>query len=585
MSYFLWLNAYDTEGEGYLFRRPRKILTFEGEEPEEFFREIEKAVKAGFYLAGFLTYEFGYHLEEKLKPYRERRPEAVPLAWFGVFETPEPFKIKTSPGGTGVRLSDLTLNLSPEAYQEAISRIKSYIASGDTYQVNYTLKYHFRFEGAPRELFFRLLRKQRVRYACLFETPNFSVLSLSPELFLQRKGSILRSSPMKGTAPRGRFPEEDREIARWLSEDRKNRAENIMIVDLIRNDLGRICEKGSVWVPELFKVERYRTVHQMISTVEGRLREGTAFHEIIKALFPCGSVTGAPKIRTMEIIAELEAEPRGVYTGALGFIKPNGDFVFNVAIRTVVLKGNRGEFGIGSGIVWDSDPEEEYRECLLKARFLTEDPPEFALLETLRFEPGQGFIRLERHLARLKRSAAYFTLPFPENRLREGLQKLERKLSERTRVRLLLSEWGEVCLETGPLKDFSRPIRVGLKRRTFSPDSPFLFHKTTHRPWYEEARREAERLGVTEIVFFDEKGRLTEGTISNVFLEIDGRLYTPPLSLGLLPGILRETLLETGRCREKEIHLSDLWRGRLYLGNSVRGLIPVEVVEFLFKSF
>lgn len=578
MSYFLWLNAYDAEGQAYLFSRPRKVLVFEGGEPKEFLFEIEKATNEGFYVAGFLAYEFGYHLEEKLKPYRKKRPEGVPLAWFGVFEAPIPFKIETAPGIARAHLSDLTLNISPEAYQEAISRIKTYIASGDTYQVNYTLKYHFKFEGDPKDFFFRLLRKQRVRYASLLSTPEFSVLSLSPELFIQKQGPLLRSSPMKGTAPRGRFGEEDKKIAQWLSEDTKNRAENIMIVDLIRNDLGRICEMGSVWVPELFKVERYRTVHQMISTVEGNLREGTSLYEIMKALFPCGSVTGAPKIRTMEIIAELEAEPRGVYTGALGFITPDGDFIFNVAIRTVVLKDNRGEFGIGSGIVWDSDAEEEYRECLLKARFLTEDPPEFKLVETLRFEPEQGFVRLEKHLARLRRSAAYFTLPYPEKRIREELGKLERDLSERARVRILLSEWGEVSVETGSLKDFSRPVKVGLKKRSFSAEPAFLFHKTTHRPWYEEARGEAEKLGLAEIVFFDEKGRLIEGTISNVFLEIDGRLYTPPVTLGLLPGILRESLLESGGCEEREIHLSDLWHGKLYIGNSARGLIPVEVV-------
>ena len=582
MDYFWWLNAYDAEGRSYFFSKPKKVLVFEDGDPEEFLFRIEKFVNEGCYLAGFFAYEFGYYLEEKFKPYRERRPEGLPLACFGVFEAPEPFKIDAARRAEPVHLFDLTLNLSSKDYEEAVSRIKRYIASGDTYQVNYTLKYHFRFEGHPGDFFFRLLRKQRVRYACLLSAPEFSILSLSPELFLHKRGSILRSSPMKGTAPRGHFEEEDRRIAQWLSEDTKNRAENIMIVDLIRNDLGRICEAGSVWVPELFKVERYRTVHQMISTVEGRLRKGTSLFEIMKALFPCGSVTGAPKIRTMEIIAELEAEPRGVYTGALGFITPFGDFLFNVAIRTVILKKDgRGEFGIGSGIVWDSNPEEEYEECRLKARFLIEDPPEFELVETLRFEPEQGFVRLEKHLARLKRSAAYFTLPYPEERLKEELGKLRKSLKEKARVRILLSEWGEISVTASPLVEFSGPVKVGLKKRDFFPEPAFLFHKTTYRPWYEEARKEAEKLGLSEIVFFDEKGRLIEGSISNIFLEIDHRIYTPPIFLRLLPGILRESLLESGICEEKEIYLSDLWRGKLYLGNSLRGLIPVEALYII----
>jgi len=575
---FLWLEGI--KGEGWLFSSPRRVLVFQGGDPEGFLRELEGAVRAGFYAAGFLAYEFGYWLEGKLAAFRGRRPEGVPLAWFGVFEAPEAVRLEARPRTSPAEVKNLRLTLTEEDYRRAISRIKAYIASGDTYQVNYTLKYHFEFEGEPEALFSRLLRKQRVRYAALLETPEFSVVSLSPELFLRREGRRLCSSPMKGTAPRGRFPAEDEEVARGLASDPKNRAENVMIVDLIRNDLGRVCEPGSVWVPELFRVERYRTVHQMISTVEGRLLEGLSFGGIVRALFPCGSVTGAPKIRTMEIIAELEAEPRGIYTGAVGFIRPNGDFVFNVAIRTVVLKGNRGEFGIGSGVVWDSDPEEEWRECLLKARFLTEEPPEFDLVETLRFEPGRGLVRLERHLARLRRSAEFFTLPFPEERIREELKKRTGDLRQGARVRILLSEWGEVRVEVHSLQEFPRPVRVGLKRRDFSAEV-FLFHKTTHRPYYDEARREAERLGLAEIVFFDGEGRLLEGTISNVFLEIEGRLYTPPLELGLLPGVLREELLESGRCAEREIRVADLLSGRLFLGNSVRGLVPVETVEFL----
>jgi len=562
MDYFWWLNVYDANGCAYIFSHPKRVLIFEEGDPKKFFLEIEKFLKKGFYVAGFFTYEFGYYLEERLKPYCKRRLEGFPLAYFGVFEAPKPFKIEKIQQANTVHFFDIALNLSFEDYQRIVSRIKSYISSGDTYQVNYTLKYHFQFKGHPRDFFFRLLRKQKVRYACMLSTAGFSILSFSPELFLEKRGTILRSSPMKGTACRGQFLEEDEKIAQRLSEDPKNRAENIMITDLVRNDFGKICEPGSVWVPELFKVERYRTVHQMISTVEGRLRKGTSFYEIMKALFPSGSVTGAPKIRTMEIIAELEVEPRGVYTGALGFITPIGDFLFNVAIRTLILKKDgRGEFGIGSGIVWDSSPEEEYKECLLKARFLIEDIPEFKLVETLRFDPEHGFVRLDKHLARLKRSTIYFTLPYPEKKIKKELEKVKKNLFERARVRILLSEWGDVFVKVDALEDFPRPVKVGLKKRNFFPEPVFLFHKTTYRPWYEKARKQAEELGLSEIIFFDEKNRLIEGTITNIFVEINNKLYTPPTSLGLLPGILRESLLETGICEEKEIYLSDLcWR-------------------------
>ncbi|WP_297057714.1 aminodeoxychorismate synthase component I [Thermosulfurimonas sp.] len=580
MVRFLWLNAYDSQGKSYLFSAPKEILVFSGGDPGEFFRRLEEALSRGFFAAGFFTYEFGYFLEKRLFPFRKRRPQGVPLAWFGIFDPPEPFRLTGAPEIRPVKIENLGLTLTEEAYRRAILRIKDYIASGDTYQVNYTLKYRFDFSGRPKDLFLRLLRKQRVRYAALLEAEDFSVVSLSPELFLERRGLSLTSSPMKGTAPRRALPEEDEALARFLTEDPKSRAENVMIVDLIRNDLGRVCEPGSVFVPELFKVERYRTVHQMISTVSGTLRKDTGLYEIFRALFPCGSVTGAPKIRTMEIIAELEPEPRGVYTGAVGWIAPSGDFLFNVAIRTVVLHEEGGEFGIGSGVVWDSDPGEEWRECLLKARFLTEEPPEFSLVETLRLEKGK-LARLERHLRRLKRSAAHFVLPFPETRIRERLKELSSGLPEKARVRILLSEWGEVSVEAGPLTEFPQPVKVGLMRRDFSPDLDFLLYKTTHRPWYEAARKRAQALGLSEIVFYDEAGRLTEGTITNVFLEINGKLYTPPKTLGLLPGILREELLETGQAEEREITLSDLLTGRLFIGNSARGLIPVEAIYFL----
>ncbi len=548
-----------------------------GDSPQDFLKKIERFLSQGLWLVGFFTYEFGYSLERRLFPHR-RLPFQVPLAWFGVFRPPLIFsKNLWAPSKGKVELCSVSLNMNFLEYQRAFHRIKDYIAAGDTYQVNFTLKYHFTTEASPEELYFSLRRKQRVRYAGLIKTDDFSILSLSPELFLRRQGGRLWTSPMKGTAPRGRFSKEDEDIARWLSSDRKNQAENVMIVDLLRNDLGRVCAPGSVYVRELFKVERYETVHQMISTVEGTLAPGTDLYRVFSALFPCGSVTGAPKIRTMEIIAELEKEPRGVYTGAFGYFSPDGEFVFNVAIRTVVLSGGTGEFGIGSGVVWDSEAEKEYEECRLKAKFLLEDPPSFKLIETMLFVPDKGFPLKERHLERLLRSAEYFNFSVKKERIEALLEKAAHILTSPAKVRLLLDEQGFLELEAYELKPIETPVKIGLMKRPVPKEERFLYHKTTHRPWYEEARKKAREEGLFEIVFLNEDDELTEGTITNLFIEKNGRLFTPRLTAGLLPGVLRETLLSSGKAKESRLTLADLETAdRLYVGNAVRGLLPVE---------
>ncbi len=562
----------------FLFHELVDELVFTpGDSPRAFLEKIEAALSQGFWLAGFLAYEFGYFLENRLFPYR-RCPSKVPLAWFGVFRPPIIFsKGLLVPDKRKTELRSVSLNMDFLEYQRAFSRIKDYIAAGDTYQVNFTLKYYFMTEASPEKLYFSLRSKQRVRYAGLIKTKNFSVLSLSPELFLRRQGERLWTSPMKGTAPRGRFPAEDKDIARWLSSDRKNQAENVMIVDLLRNDLGRVCAPGSVYVRELFKVERYETVHQMISTVEGALAPSTDLYRIFSALFPCGSVTGAPKIRTMEIIAELEKEPRGVYTGALGYFSPHGEFAFNVAIRTAVLSGNIGEFGIGSGVVWDSEAGKEYEECRLKAKFLLEDPPAFKLVETMLFLPDEGYPLKEGHLKRLLRSAEYFDFPVERETIEALLEEAARKLTAPAKVRLLLDEHGFLELEAYELKPIETPVKIGLMKRPVSKEERFLYHKTTYRPWYEEARTKAWEEGLFEIVFFNEEGELTEGTITNFFIEKNGQLFTPCLTAGPLPGVLRESLLSLGKVIERRLTLADLETAdRLYVGNAVRGLLPVE---------
>ena len=566
--------------KNYLFTDPQgELVLRRGDDVSSFFRCLEGALAQGFWAVGFLAYELGYLLEPRLKGLPTGDG---PLAYFLLFRAPEIFEAAPVKGyqPPALELSELRLNIPKDRYLSAIEKIKAYIAAGDTYQVNYTLKYHFAFGATPEEVYLSLRPKQRVSYGGMLKTKDFSVVSLSPELFLRREGDLIFSKPMKGTAPRGLTPSEDERISAWLASDPKNQAENVMIVDLLRNDLGRVCEPGSVYVPRLFEVEKYETVFQMTSTVEGSLKKKELW-PIFKALFPCGSVTGAPKLRTMEIIAELEAEPRGVYTGAFGFLSPKGDFVFNVAIRTLYLEKGRGEFGLGSGIVWDSDPEAEYEECLLKAKFLKEKPITFCLLETMRFVPEEGIPLLPFHLKRLEQAAAYFDFPFERERVLSLLDEAQRELSVPARLRLLLSGDGGLSLEAYPLSPPPAEVRIGLARRDF-PKSPFLFHKTTHRPWYERWRRRAQKEGFFEVVFYDEEGRLLEGTISNLFLELDGRLFTPPVELGLLPGVLRESLIAAGRVEERPLSLEDLKRAeRVFIGNAVRGLLPVTRWEFL----
>ena len=563
-----------------LFSNPEKILLCHGKEDiNGFFKELERALEEGFWAVGFFSYEFGYLLERRLTRFL---PPQGPFAILALFKAPkETFSAVCKAYQPGpLDLEDLKLSLAKEEYLTAIEKIKAYIASGDTYQVNYTLKYFFTTSSSPEEIYLSLRNKQRVCYGGIFKIGDLAVVSFSPELFLRKEGPRIWTRPMKGTAARGLNREQDRKISSWLASDPKNQAENVMIVDLLRNDLGRVCEPGSVFVPRLFEVEKYETVFQMTSTVEGRLKE-TSFASLFSGLFPCGSVTGAPKIRTMEIIAELEKGPRGVYTGAFGFISPEKDFVFNVAIRTLVLQKQRAEFGIGSGIVWDSIPEKEYEECLLKARFLTDPPLHFCLLETMRFEPGEGIKLLPWHLDRLREGAAYFDFPLDEAALKGLLERVKKGLDFPARLRLLLAMDGEIKIEVYPLKIFPGPVKIGLARRDWLL-SPFVFYKTTYRHWFSRWRERALKEGLFEVVFIDDEGRLLEGTITNVFLQIDGKLFTPPKELGLLPGVFRQSLLDQGLVRERELLVEDLLRAeKVYLGNALRGFLEVSSWHFL----
>ena len=448
--YVLLDDSLTQGGRSLLYVEPERVVFANTpEEVEGALDQVSAGLARGLHAAGFFSYELGYCLEPKLKdllPPNRR----VPLLWIGLFGSPRALDdagtrawLDQNGGTERAKISELTLSWTRERYTEGFNKVEDYISAGDVYQINLTLKYHFAFEGDPVALYAALRRKQRVAYGALIGAPGFNVLSLSPELFFRREGKHMSTRPMKGTAPRGRTPREDARLKTWLAMDEKQRAENLMIVDLLRNDLGRVAKIGSVEVTDLFTVETYRSVHQMTSGISAELRSDMGLKDMLRALFPCGSVTGAPKVRAMEIIRELEAAPRGVYTGAIGHVAPSGDAQFNVAIRTVVLDAHGGEMGIGGGIVADSKADSEFEECLLKAQFLTRPDAPFALIETIRYERDAGFHLLERHLARLQSSAAYFGYPF----LREAvLQALEREAAlveaPVAMLRLLLGEDG-----------------------------------------------------------------------------------------------------------------------------------------------
>jgi len=597
--------VFEEECVSYLFVEPLEILESWGPEDAQLLcRRVEEALNCGLYVAGWWSYEWGYALEERLnRLLSQKRPEG-PLVRLGVYSHPVIWRHETGSGNAREAEEDgdpaevweglggLELNVSKSQYLEAVSRIKDWIRAGETYQVNYTLKARFKYRGDPTGLYLALRRQQAVSYGAILKEGERWILCLSPELFLRREGRRIWSKPMKGTVRRGLTTGQDKLLARALAADVKSRAENVMIVDLLRNDIGRLALPGTVHVRDLFQVERYDTLFQMVSRIEGVLRDGVTWGDLFRALFPCGSVTGAPKIRTMELIAAVEAEPRGVYTGSIGFLAPRGGGVLNVAIRTLVLERGSGHLGIGSGIVADSDPEAEYDECRLKARFVSVRRPLFQLVETLRWEEDRGFYLLERHLARMADSAHYFDFPFDREACLEAL----RTAVERTRneaagagasalmVRLLLNQRGRFEAEAValPHSETAEPVGVTLKEREVGPREVFLYHKTTHRPWYRKALEEAAAEGFFDVVFVDQAGRVIEGARSTIFVELEpgGILLTPPLRLGLLPGTLRAELIAEGRAREGEVTVQMLDSAyRVYVGNSVRGLLRCRVIQ------
>ncbi|MEW6721241.1 MAG: aminodeoxychorismate synthase component I [Thermodesulfobacteriota bacterium] len=592
----------------FLLRSPLKILSSRRLEDVPLLLEEAAAWQGrGNPVAGFLSYEAGYALEESLAREAEKRDGSgeadFPLAWFGIYGGALRFdhfrgrwsEIGPSPPGWPTRGEgadvqafggdiDPAFSLQETDHAEKVGAVRRAIADGDVYQANLTGKFSFPFDGDPFALYMRLRAVQPVRYGAFLRTEDGCVVSCSPELFFRVRGGRIGTRPMKGTASRGLTSAEDRRAAERLRADPKNRAENLMIVDLLRNDLGRVCLPGSVRVPRLFSVERYRTVLQMVSAVTGTLKPGTGLPSLMRALFPCGSVTGAPKISSMRLLRKVEDGPRGIYTGAVGILLPGGDMSFSVAIRTVAVKGGRAEAGSGGGIVWDSVPASEFGEAMLKGRYLVDPPVDFRLIETFFWSRETGFRFIADHLRRLSASAGYFGFRFRREAVRGALESAVRECRDAgaRKIRLLLGKEGDVSVELSPLTpagEKAAPLRVRMSKAAVSSRDPFVRHKTTNRAWRDEELRAAAAEGFDEVLFLNERGELTEGAVSNLFLETGGRLFTPPASCGLLEGVFRRRILADRKLRagEKVLRPEDLEKGAgILLTNSVRGIRRID---------
>ena len=532
----------------------REVIVKSASRIEEVISVLEFAQReacSGSHVAVMLSYEAAPAFDQAFVTHQS---SDFPLAWAAVLEdqaADENLESYSSPEWTPL--------VNRDEYDRSVLRIKELIAAGDTYQVNYTFPLTSSFNSGDAFAWYRdLCMAQGAQYSAYLDLGRYKVLCLSPELFFRRTGNHVVTKPMKGTVRRGRWSQEDQDLAQWLKHSSKDRAENVMIVDLLRNDLGKVSIPGSVHVSSLFDLERFETVWQMTSTVEATLCDGTSLVDLMRALFPCGSITGAPKIRTMQIIRELEHFSRGAYTGAIGLLKPGGDCVFNVAIRTVVIDTELGmaTFGVGGGVTIDSTAEREYEECLVKATFLYSQPEEFQLFESILLKDGKYFL-LEEHLERLKGSAEYFGFV---TRIDADLDRIAADHQHGSfKVRLTLWKDGRIETQIMPIKATDEVKRVRLATEPIDSSDRFLFHKTTRR-----------RSG-DDVIYWNERGEVTESSIANVVVSIDGELFTPPIESGLLAGVFRNQLLAEGKIKERAISVKELQSTRdFFLINSVR---------------
>jgi len=561
------------------FRDP--VLVLQADSPEAVRRtiaDVEQLTRdRGLHAVGFVAYEAAAAFGLAIAQRHLQRAGQLPLAWFALFEAAHVSRTGR-PQRTGeYRLGPLVPSIDQEHFTRVFAQVKEHLAAGDSYQVNYTFELSGAFDGDAESLFADLCDAQQGHYSAFIDLGDRVICSASPELFFELRGLDVLARPMKGTAARGRTLAEDRTLGETLASSIKERAENVMVVDMVRNDIGRIADVGTVTVPELFSVERYPNMWQMTSLVKAR--STAPLDEIFAALHPSASVTGAPKVRTMEILRDLEVAPRGVYTGAVGHVPPDGSARFNVAIRTAVIDrpASRVSFGIGSGIVWDSVAEAEYAECLLKGSVLGRPPVAFQLLETLRWAPREGYYLLDRHLARLRESGEYFGIPIPLSDIHEALALAVSAADRQLRVRLLVGSHTPVQVEHRPHVPTTSPLRVRFAADPVHVSDVFLYHKTTNRGVYERARSAV--YGCDEVLLWNEAGEVTEATTSNVVAELDGVCLTPPVASGLLAGTCRAAMLDAGEIREAVLRVEDLRKAsRLWLINSVHGARAAELI-------
>jgi para-aminobenzoate synthetase/4-amino-4-deoxychorismate lyase len=560
-----WL-AMDAPERVVVARRPDEVLAG--------LCEIERCVeRQGMTAAGFLAYEAAPAFDAALTTCANS--DDFPLLWFGLYRRPRFVDLPEPIGPLPELVWRSTVDRAE--YDRRLRRIHRYIAAGDTYQVNYSYRLRAPFAGDPWALFTRLAAAHGPEFGGYVHTGRWTLLSLSPELFFRRNGERVESIPMKGTIGRGLTPAEDCVRGRCLRASGKDQAENVMIVDMVRNDLGRIALPGSVRVEELFGLRRYPTLWQMTSTVTGRVRADLG--DVFSALFPAASITGAPKARTMAIIRELETSPRRIYTGTIGFVQPDRRAQFNVAIRTLLMdqQSRTMEYGVGGGIVADSATAAEWEETRVKSLVCRRPPPEFSLLETLLWTPEAGYALLSEHLRRLAASADYFARCCDVAAIQQQLDGAAAGFQGgRRKVRLLLDRRGGVRIESGPLAapESDRPVRLALAAQPIDAGNVFLHHKTTHREIYRQARSRAPAWA-DDVILYNRQGEVTETTIANILFTLDGREYTPPARCGLLPGTMRRQLLDRGEIEERVLPLDLLRRGTtLTLINSVRGRWP-----------
>ena len=566
---------YDQACHAWLhFKHPEKIIS--AHQIDDVIPALEKIKtyvnQQKSYAVGFVSYEAANAFDDALVTHKS---DSFPLLWFAIYNQAHDYTLPAVPRQADALdlACDWTPSMTEKDYHAAIKRIKNYIQNGDTYQVNFTLRLKKHFTEIPFEFFLNMVRAQKAAYPAYINTEDWTVASASPELFFTADDESVITRPMKGTIERGLTWDEDQKNREYLLSSEKEKAENLMIVDMARNDLGRIAETGSVNVPGLFTAEKYPTVWQMTSDVQ--CRSHASLPDIFRALFPAASITGAPKSRTMEIVKELETTPRKIYTGTIGFITPENRAQFNVAIRTLLLdkKTSEAEFGTGGGIVWDSVDKAEHFELQTKARILQTFQPQFSLLETMLWTNSEGFFLLDKHLERLKKSADYFDFPVNTNSLKHKLlDEAQNKNMESAKVRLLLHHDGNFEYEFQPFSgnlQKTSPLQVSMAKSPVDPSNVFLYHKTTYREPYKQAK--AECPGFDDVILYNTNNEITETSIANIVVKFNGTFYTPPVKCGLLNGVFRQHLLDQGTVREKQLTVNELKNSEdIYLINSVR---------------